>query len=827
MSRPIGLALVAVLLAMLASKARADAPTFHPSGVAGASGLVSPTSLAAPETDSPGAPFRADPFTLAPASGEPPALAHGLDTDWAGLIDQKWGPSPWTVPQMLRIFDSFWNLIDQQFACFHDLDVDWMALRSRYRTEIQAGGISRGRFAAIMRYASLALRESHTRVVDSRVVGTALTPGTPLFVMGGWGNNGHFLAGLTPLPDSSLLVYKTVPDHPLGLVPGDLVLGYQGIPWKRLYPQLLAAELPITGFWCGSSPSSWTHSMLMSAGMNWHLFDTIDIVKHATGDTVHLSVAPLAQYRKYLNCTEQLPIDGVPMPDYNLTGVPVSWGIIRGTQVGYVYVQAWAGAAGDELDHAVDSLLTHLHPSGIIFDFRTNYGGNMFLAYPALDRLFGEDVPTVGFAQRCSVSDHLAMSPSPGGPPAAYVIHGTAKADYDRPIAVLVGPGAVSSGDQVANLLRHHPRARFFGRSTSTAFNAPQSFLFGVADYYGLYAAADAYRVSDPGQELTHLEFPVDEPVWLTPDDVARGHDTVADAALAWVLAGRQVTIEVRPGDDEHAVNPGAHGVLPVALLSDSSFDVTSLDPLSVRLAGAPVRMRPNGSAMAFRSDVNGDGRTDLVVDVESDSLELAPADTAAYLAARGPDNLTVHGWGRVRVVGGTAPPTRLRAASPEPRPGGGAAVLAVRDLPGMGVQVSLALAPGLPASLELLDVMGRHMATLTLAAGGSAARVERLVGRDLRPGVYWVRLCQAKRWTARQVVLLRATGSRHPVPAGSTGRRGKSGRSPRDRRPCAAPGAGRPAARTAAGRSRRRGPRGCRRTRRARAVPRRPARRS
>jgi hypothetical protein len=48
-------------------------------------------------------------------------------------------------------------------------------------------------------------------------------------------------------------------------------------------------------------------------------------------------------------------------------------------------------------------------------------------------------------------------------------------------------------------------------------------------------AAADAYRVDAPHDYLTHDEVLVDEPVWLTSDDVARGTDSVVAAALAWI----------------------------------------------------------------------------------------------------------------------------------------------------------------------------------------------------------------------------------------------------------------------------------------------------
>src|SRR5262245_14985847 len=307
--------------------------------------------------------FPADPLSIAgraagpaaPPFRTPFAVDGAAATDWAQRIDQTWGPSPWSIPQMLQLLDIFWLGIAQSFACFQGIDVDWAALRASARAEIEAG-VSRGRFAAIMNHLALALRESHTTITDPGVDYSSLDPGIPVFVVGGWGNNQHFGAALTPLPDSTLLVYMAAGFHPLGLVPGDIVLGYDGVPWKRLYRELLAAQLPLTGWWWGSSASSWTHSMLMSAGLNWHLFDTIDVVKYATRDTLHLSVAPLTGLGTRLDCTEQLPVPGVPMPDYLGTGDPVSWGVVQGTQVGYVYVRAWTGTAGAQFLEAIQTL---------------------------------------------------------------------------------------------------------------------------------------------------------------------------------------------------------------------------------------------------------------------------------------------------------------------------------------------------------------------------------------------------------------------------------------------------------------------------------------
>jgi len=170
---------------------------------------------------------------------------------------------------------------------------------------------------------------------------------------------------------------------------------------------------------------------------------------------------------------------------------------------------------------------------GLIIDFRLNYGGNMFLSNPGLNLLFNENVWTIGFDQRNDTSNHLGMGPAAS--PSVYVIHGDPGSYYDKPIAVLTGPGAVSSGDQVALRMKFHPETRIFGKSTTAAFNAPTNLDLGNANYSCRYAVADAYLDSIPGHYLTHDEFTVDEEVWHNPDDASAGIDAVAWAAMRWI----------------------------------------------------------------------------------------------------------------------------------------------------------------------------------------------------------------------------------------------------------------------------------------------------
>jgi hypothetical protein len=131
--------------------------------------------------------------TLRPAVEE--VFVYSGSTDWQAAIDSTWGSSPLTPAQRLQILNTFWDTIDEKFACFQNLEVDWAALKALYEDEVQQD-ISRGRFAAIMNHLALALRESHT-YVDDVVVNrqTAPEPGVPLLFVGGWGDNGHFGAG--------------------------------------------------------------------------------------------------------------------------------------------------------------------------------------------------------------------------------------------------------------------------------------------------------------------------------------------------------------------------------------------------------------------------------------------------------------------------------------------------------------------------------------------------------------------------------------------------------------------------------------------------------
>ena len=500
----------------------------------------------------------------------PKRPGHYSAEEWRAVIDETWGEGLPTETK-LNIFDGFWNTIDKSYPSFFHINVNWDSLRDVYRPEVESG-VSRGRFFAIMCQLEFALHDVHTWVCDLPVAMDTLKPGVPLLVVDGYKSiddkiNGyseysHFGAGLSPLPDSSLLVYDVVANHPLGLERGDIVVGYDGIPWKVIYKELLKAELPFAayaGTGVGTSDFSVTHHLLTAAGENWHLFDTIDIVKYNSGETLHLPTALLQDQQMEFLASAQLPIPGVPFPDFE-NGHGISWGLINGTQIGYIYAWNWrytdqapgSKSAGDDFREAIISLMNDYNTTGLIIDSRRCAGGQNGEWAWSLEVIFNQDQDRFRDDRRNNPNDHFSMEVFQ-----EIEFYNTDEiiADkelYDRPIAVLTGPASGSAGDYMPLMMRYHPMAKIFGLPTNAAFGWSIStqeisiilpvfpnYYIDISqyseDWHFQLTIANACLWENPGEYLTHLNIPVDDEVWLTQEDVAKEEDTVVKRAMEWI----------------------------------------------------------------------------------------------------------------------------------------------------------------------------------------------------------------------------------------------------------------------------------------------------
>ncbi len=110
-----------------------------------------------------------------------------------------------------------------------------------------------------------------------------------------------------------------------------------------------------------------------------------------------------------------------------------------------------------------------------------------------------------------------------------------------------------------------------------------------------------------------------------------------------------EVDIDIKPGSDPNSINMGGNGVIPVAILGSDTFDVTEVDPLSVLLEGAALRLKGKSGNAGSYEDVNADGFLDLVVHILDFSV--AEGSTDAILTGETYGGQPIHGSDSIRLV--------------------------------------------------------------------------------------------------------------------------------------------------------------------------------
>ena len=111
------------------------------------------------------------------------------------------------------------------------------------------------------------------------------------------------------------------------------------------------------------------------------------------------------------------------------------------------------------------------------------------------------------------------------------------------------------------------------------------------------------------------------------------------------------VAIDIKPGDANNTINLRSNGTILVAILSTAEFGATTVDPATVKLAGAPVATQGRGTPMTSVADLNRDGRLDLLLHFRTQDLELEPAATEVVLKGRTFSGELIRGVDSVRIV--------------------------------------------------------------------------------------------------------------------------------------------------------------------------------
>jgi C-terminal processing protease CtpA/Prc len=449
---------------------------------------------------------------------------------FAEQVDEYWGAAP-DQETRLAIFDALWQNLADTYACFSVLDVDWDEVRERYRDRVAAAE-GYGRFYQLLSWMNAELEDGHTSFLSYGICETPLSLRPPFFRPDQWSS--AIGACVTALDDGTLLVYRAADDNPAGLAPGDVVVGYDGAPWAELLPEIDSWELPLCGS-VGSADQVMEWSRLTAVTANPHLFAQLDVRRYGASAIESIPTAGLLDYESRVTCSDQMPVAGVDFPwttdEEGATGEAgdATWGVIDGTNVGYIYMynqyNVWL-----DLPAAITDLMG---TDGIVIDQRYNHGG--WPSPNAFDLLFDHAVANLwNCAERDpEADDYEALLVEDHD---WYYIEGDPENAYTGPVAVLQGPHAVSGGDLFPYALSHSERVRRFGRITHGSYGCRYDFWDLDPFIYDLRSTYTGCMFVDA--ELNGMqkwENHPDEEIWLTVDGVAEGADAVVDAALAWL----------------------------------------------------------------------------------------------------------------------------------------------------------------------------------------------------------------------------------------------------------------------------------------------------
>jgi nitrous oxidase accessory protein NosD len=162
-------------------------------------------------------------------------------------------------------------------------------------------------------------------------------------------------------------------------------------------------------------------------------------------------------------------------------------------------------------------------------------------------------------------------------------------------------------------------------------------------NYWSDYIGTDQY--SGPGQDVLGSDGIGDLPYWLTASVMDR-----YPLMVPWNTVA--VEIDIKPGSDPNSINLSSAGVVPIAILSTATFDAATVDPDTVSLAGAKVRMvGKSNKYLCHDDDVNQDGLIDLVCQVQTVQLLIEEGESTAVMEAKTYDGITLRGEDTIRIV--------------------------------------------------------------------------------------------------------------------------------------------------------------------------------
>lgn len=187
----------------------------------------------------------------------------------------------------------------------------------------------------------------------------------------------------------------------------------------------------------------------------------------------------------------------------------------------------------------------------------------------------------------------------------------------------------------------------------SNTFSLSSPISVQAGDYVGIYyPSAGSVSFDKPAAEPWDRGNLTGKVLFTVPGAGSTAFSGSSDRVYSVEVTGDiRVGIDIKPGSYPNSINLGSNGVVPVAILGSADFDASEVDPFSVTLAGAVVRLKGKSGSAGSLEDANGDGFLDLVVQVYTDELALTTGSAEAVLMATLATGGTIFGVDTVNIV--------------------------------------------------------------------------------------------------------------------------------------------------------------------------------
>jgi parallel beta-helix repeat protein len=120
------------------------------------------------------------------------------------------------------------------------------------------------------------------------------------------------------------------------------------------------------------------------------------------------------------------------------------------------------------------------------------------------------------------------------------------------------------------------------------------------------------------------------------------------------IVASAQIVlpIDIKPDSYPNIIPINAAGVIPVAIFSSSTFDVTGIDPKSIYLEAAGVKLTSKKeTALCHEEDINSDESIDIMCQIMTDELQIVVGQSNAILQGETYTGNLIRGEDFIKIV--------------------------------------------------------------------------------------------------------------------------------------------------------------------------------